>query len=112
MTIRTLPLSTNNLYAHAGRRRFMVPAARANKEAIAWEVRSQYRGKLHDGPLGVTIAVYWPDKRRHDIDNIKILLDACTGILWLDDGQITDLVVAKRYDKTNPRVELEIRPER
>jgi Holliday junction resolvase RusA-like endonuclease len=60
---------------------------RANKEAIACEVRSQYRGKLHDGPVAVKVGLYWPDKRRHDIDNIKILLDACTGILWLDDGR-------------------------
>jgi Holliday junction resolvase RusA-like endonuclease len=40
------------------------------------------------------------------IDNIKVLLDACTGILWADDGQIIELHLRKAYDRSTPRVEL------
>lgn len=33
-----------------------------------------------------------------DIDNLaKALLDACNGLLWLDDSQITDAHIRKRY---------------
>lgn len=107
-TFLTLPLSTNQLYAHTGRRRFATDRAKANKEAIGWEARSQYHGKPLDVPLAVTVDLYWPDRRKHDVDNIKVLLDACTGILWEDDNLIADLHIRKHYDKNNPRVEMEM----
>ena len=110
LTILTLPISTNNLYAHVGRRRFLLPRARDNKETMALEMRTQYRGKPLEGSLEADVTIYWPDKRKHDADNVKALLDSATGILWLDDSQITDLHSRKRYDKTNPRVELSVEP--
>ena len=103
-----MPLGTNNLYAHLGRRRFLTPRARANKEAIAWEARSQYRGEPLEGSLEVSVALYWPDRRKHDVDNIKVLLDSLTGIVWQDDSQITDLRITKSYDKQNPHVEMTV----
>jgi Holliday junction resolvase RusA-like endonuclease len=48
-------------------------------------------------------------RRRDDVDNIKALLDALSGILWLDDGQIADLCISKRYDPDRPRVELSLK---
>lgn len=108
ITFQTLPVSTNNMYAHVGRRRFLTPKARANKEAIAWEARSQYRDKPLEGPLAVSVRFYWPTRRNHDIENAKGLFDALTGILWLDDGQIQELHSFKYYDKERPRVELTI----
>ncbi len=54
------------------------------------------------------MALYWPDRRKHDIDNIKVLLDALTGIVWEDDGQIVELHTTKVFDKEKPRVEVTI----
>jgi Holliday junction resolvase RusA-like endonuclease len=110
MTLRflTLPVSTNHLYMQHGSRRFMDPRAARNKEAIGWEARGQYRGKPLEGDLAVKLALYWPDRRKHDVDNIKGFLDALTGILWEDDGQITDLHITKAYDKKEPRAELAV----
>ena|ERR1700743_329640 len=110
MTLRflTLPVSTNNLYAHTGCRRYMTERGRRNEETLSWEARSQFRGKPLEGPLKADIALYWPDRRKHDVDNIKALLDACTGILWLDDGQIVDLHITKAFDKVSPRVEMTV----
>jgi Holliday junction resolvase RusA-like endonuclease len=71
-----------------------------------WEARSQYRGEPLIGPLDVDVTVYWPDRREHDHDNMKVLWDALNGIVWQDDGQITDSHVHKRFDKGNPRVEM------
>jgi crossover junction endodeoxyribonuclease RusA len=108
VTLKTLPLSTNHLYAQRGAQRFLTSKARTNKEAMGWEARAQLKGKPLEGPLALDVCLYWPDRRKHDVDNIKSLLDALTGILWLDDGQIEDLRVRKYYDKKAPRVELEL----
>ena len=107
LTFKTMPLTTNSLYAHSGRVRFMTIKGKENKEAIAWEARSQYRGQPLGGSVGLKIDLCWPDRRNHDIDNIKVLIDALTGICWLDDGQITSLQITKRFEKGNARVTLE-----
>lgn len=75
---------------------------------MAWEARYQYRGAPLEGPLELFIALWWPTKRNHDVDNVKGLLDALTGILWHDDGQIESLHIRKGYDKATPRVELTV----
>jgi len=100
----------NHLYMQRGSARFMDPRARRNKEAIGWEARGQYRDKSLEGPLKAEIALYWPDRRKHDVDNVKGFLDALTGIVWADDGQIEDLRIRKAYDKANPRAELTVLP--
>lgn len=104
LELKTLPPSTNHLYTRARGHVFMQEKPRIAKEAIGWEARSSYRGKPLEGPIWVEIDLFWPDKRKHDVDNIKALLDALTGILWLDDGQIEDLHTLKHVDKENPRV--------
>lgn len=112
MTIRftTLPPSTNNLYLNVGKRRVLTRAARDYKEQAGWAARSQYRGKPLTGPLAVEIQLVWPDKRKHDIDNIKALLDALTGIVWEDDGQIVDLHTLKDIDPSDPHTEVRVWP--
>lgn len=50
---------------------------------------------------------------RDDLDKlVRGLLDAITGILWRDDGQVVDLVARKRYAPagTLPRVDVTITP--
>jgi crossover junction endodeoxyribonuclease RusA len=119
LTLLTLPVSTNNLYSNGSRGRFTTDRGRRNKEQIAWEARAQYRGKPLAGPVAAEITLFWQNGRNHDIDNIKALLDALTGIVWEDDGQIVDLHTMKEVDRANPRVELRVwgleqvdRPER
>lgn len=107
ITLKTMPLSTNAMYAHTGRRRFLTQKAKDNKEAMGWELRSQHRGQPLKGKIWLSVALFWPTLRNHDLDNIKSLLDACTGILWLDDGQVVELHIRKFYDKKNARVEME-----
>jgi len=78
------------------------------------------------GPLCVTIIVQrerpksapkrptkgcpWPDHwtQKPDCDNFaKIVGDALTGIVWLDDAQITDLMVLKRWGVPQVTVEVQ-----
>jgi Holliday junction resolvase RusA-like endonuclease len=45
------------------------------------------------------------DKRRVDLDNLsKAILDACNGIVWVDDKQIIDLHLTKRTGQEKPGV--------
>ena len=81
---------------------------KAQKEDYAWQARSQYKGAPRATSLKVEANIYFGTKRRVDVDNFsKLILDACTGILWLDDSQIMTMTVSKHYDKSNPRIELE-----
>ncbi len=51
----------------------------------------------------VHILCYAPQKP--DLDNVvKIVMDGCNGVVWLDDKQVTRLVCVKRYGAT-PGVE-------
>lgn len=106
--LQTMPPSTNHLYRRTSRGVSLLDSVRQAKEDIGWEARSQFHGEPMEGPLAVSVALYWADRRKHDIDNIKALLDALTGILWLDDGQIVDLHTRKHFDKENPRVEIDV----
>jgi crossover junction endodeoxyribonuclease RusA len=57
----------------------------------------------------VDVEAYLPDERRRDLDNIaKTILDALNGVLYLDDSQITTLLVATHVDRERPRVEVHV----
>lgn len=112
MTLRftTLPPSTNHTYGRGKKNVYMLDAVQAAKNDIAWQARIQYgSGKPLTGSLEVDVTVWWGDRRKHDHDNMKVLYDALNGIVWQDDGQITDSHVHKRYDKENPRVEMTVK---
>ena len=45
-----------------------------------------------------------------DADNVaKTIADACNGVVWVDDAQVVELSVSKRYSAT-PGVMVEVRP--
>ncbi len=45
-----------------------------------------------------------------DADNVaKAIADACNGVVWVDDAQVVELSVSKRYSAT-PGVMVEVRP--
>ena len=49
------------------------------------------------GPVQVAIAVFPPDKRQRDLDNLlKCLLDSLTKAgLWNDDSQVSSLTITR-----------------
>lgn len=87
----------------------MTPAGKALKEQYQWEARSQWKGKPLQGDIEVSITLYFGTKRKADLDNFnKLSLDALTGIVWEDDSQIADMRVRRAYDKTRPRIEINV----
>jgi Holliday junction resolvase RusA-like endonuclease len=105
-----MPISTNRLHTGGGpmgRKRLTVHG-REEKRIVAWEAHSLYRGVPMNGPCIVDLFMFWPDKRKRDVDNIKGYIDSLTGILWTDDSLIMDLNLKKRVDPENPRVEIKV----
>lgn len=101
------PPSTQHIYFHKGHMVFMSSEGKQCKELFQWEMKSQYKGKIITDPISVIVEYYFKDKRKHDIDNFsKLWLDAGTGILWKDDGQIVELVLRKFIDTKNSRTEI------
>ena len=113
ITLVGTPPSTQHIYRYTARGGFvagyMTREGKDKKEEYQWEMRSQYKGKVSDQELRLDVKYYFGDKRKHDIDNFsKLWMDAGTGIIWLDDGQITELKLSKFLDKENPRIEITI----
>ena len=61
----------------------------------------------------VTLTYYFPDKRRRDPDNYcgKMILDGLTaaGVIADDSFKNIDLTLKGRYDKKQPRIEVEVK---
>jgi Holliday junction resolvase RusA-like endonuclease len=88
----------------------MSKEGKAIKESYQWQAKSQY-GSKHPlkGPIIASVRLYHGTKRKTDIDNFgKLLFDSLTGIVYEDDSQIMQATYAKDYDKSNPRIEIEI----
>jgi len=63
-------------------------------------------------PVKFSITFYCPDRRRRDIDNLlaslKPSLDGIANATGIDDSVIEEMQLIKRYDLSNPRVEVSI----
>jgi len=63
-------------------------------------------------PVGEQVIVrlwyYWPDRRRRDAQNNKLLFDALEGVIYEDDKDVLPQVMAAEVDRENPRVEIEV----
>lgn len=90
-------------------RRFLTKRGKETKEAVAWEVKSQWNKQPIKDPIAVQVKFYFKDKRGLDIDGgLKSLFDCMTGIVWVDDRQIVEAHVFKFIDKDNPRTEVQL----
>lgn len=106
ITITTPVPSVNSMYRG---RRFLTKDGKHTKVAISNEILTQRNFELSKGTVAINVVFYFGNNRKNDIDTrLKALLDCCTGVLYEDDSQITELHVFKEYDKENPRVEIQV----
>ena len=106
-------LSTQSAYRSACTgnrpRLYMTSQAVTLKESYQWQVKKQWKRKPLVCPLQITVVLFFGTKRIADWDNFhKLSMDALTGIVWLDDSQVQEATVTKKYDKENPRIEITI----
>lgn len=84
------------------------------KDFIKWFVDEQGYTNLHIEKCEISQIVYYPNNRRHDIDNSvpKFILDGLvdSGMLFDDDSKhISKLVLKCMTDVEHPRTELHIK---
>ena len=83
------------------------------KDFVVWWMNDLgYQDKKLD-KFTMTLTVYFPTKRRHDLDNLvpKFILDGFTEsgfIIDDDENHLTSLTFKSGYDKNNPRTVIEI----
>lgn len=103
------PISTQHLYGHVGKRRYMKKDWKLLKQKYIDQVRRQYKWPVLECDVLVMVQLYFPDKRRRDRDNYhKLSMDALEWIVYKDDSQIVEACVTKEYDKEAPRIVLTV----
>ena len=108
-----IPPSTNTAYRNTRDRggRALTNKARNYKSAVqiltSVEARKQ-KWQYKDERLGLSIAFYFPNKRRHDLGNCeKLLVDSIAKALNFDDAVIDKLYLERRApDAREPRCEV------
>lgn len=91
------PPSINHYWLAAGRgARRLSPAGRTFRDMVAVQVRLADSPRL-EGDVAVSVRLYDPDRRKHDIDNqLKPILDSLQHAgIFADDGQVVALLVRK-----------------
>lgn len=115
ITLQGNPKSTQHIYRASCRGTFpttyMTAEGKALKEQYQWEAKSQFKGKVLTGSVILSIRFFFKDKRPRDLDNQnKLILDALSGIVYVDDKQIDELHLYRDYDKEKPRIEITLSP--
>ena len=105
----TKPVPINAKYGIVNGRNILSKRYRECKEALAWEIASEWQNEPLSTPVTLNILQYFGDKRKRDIDAyIKVLLDSMEGIVYENDNQVNEMHVYKEYDKENPRVIVQV----
>lgn len=103
------PLTVNHMYQ---RTRFGGIAISKKGKAYKDDVGKRLAAtKPLDGRLGLLIAMYPPDRRKRDLDNVlKCLLDSLNGYAWHDDNQIDFLQIRRWLPVKNGLIKIQIKP--
>lgn len=113
MITLTLPLppTINTYYGARGNRRYVKPAGRAFRAAVA-EIVAAAGHPLIDGRISLFAAIYPATRQRQDIDNrAKSLQDALVHAgVFLDDEQIDELHLVRREVVKGGQVKVVIAP--
>jgi len=96
--------------ARMGRRGAYTPSATTNgQEVVGWALKQAVGHKMFPSNVYVKAVFYRSNRQRIDVDNLlKLVLDAATGICWVDDSQVTSVQGELELDAANPRTEIEI----
>lgn len=101
--LKTKPISVNTLYRG---RRFITSEGKSTKALMAYEAKKQWKNKPLKCNISIDIDFHVPNCKS-DLDNLlKATLDCLTGVIWVDDRQITQILANKYIDKKTPRIEL------
>jgi len=105
------PPSVNNYWMSSGNMRYISKRGRVFRQAVAEECATQGVRAL-EGRLAVHVALFPPDKRKRDVDNVlKALLDACEHAgCYESDSQIDELHIVRQEIRTGGGCTILIHP--
>ncbi len=70
-------------------------------------IRQQGWQKSTDEKLVAEVTIFWPTRRKRDVENVgKLLWDALEGVVYENDQWLLPRYMDFHVDKTNPRVEI------
>ena len=105
------PQQRHRAYLHTGTRRiqlrtYVPQKTKRQQEMIGWIAREKMQGQSPwEGLIYCRLVFYFtPEKWGHrgDIDNlVKLVLDACQGVVYRNDRQIIDLNVQVQQGQEN-----------
>lgn len=93
-----------------GKGRVYTPTGTASAEELwRWTLRSVVSKPVDDSAFAVKLRFYSGVWTRKDIDNmIKLVLDACNGVVWADDRQVVGIDAWLYRGDDHPRTELTV----
>lgn len=75
-------------------RHYTPGTTRAAEERVMWALRQAGGGRGEpeaDANFGIYLAFFCANGQRRDVDNMtKLVMDALTGLIWVDDSQVTE----------------------
>ena len=93
-----------------GRGRAYDPAENSRAQAnICLFIRHAHKSLIPDdvNTFSVRLLFYLKTGQRRDLDNMcKLVMDACTGLVWKDDYQVMELFARQQKFSDNPRTEI------
>ncbi len=107
--IQEKPPSVNHVWKHIVKGRFarvyLTKEGREFKERLSNKIPLDI--KPFEGPVKVEIELTFPNNLRRDIDNYsKCILDALNKKVFIDDSQITELIIKKNVEKNKPNIKI------
>jgi crossover junction endodeoxyribonuclease RusA len=118
--ILPVPPSINHQYATVNGRRLLSAVGRGYKGLISRRIlvclsqsphRAALLGSLRDHALSLSIRFYFSSPLRRDLDGgLKIAQDAICEALGINDNRISEIYLFKHLDKSQPRMEVSLRP--
>ena len=118
--ILPVPPSINHQYATVNGRRLLSAVGRGYKGLISRRIlvclsqsphRAVLLGSLRDHALSLSIRFYFSSPLRRDLDGgLKIAQDAICEALGINDNRISEIYLFKHVDKSQPRIEVFLRP--
>lgn len=105
------PPSVNHYWGQVGTRKFIGKKGQEFRLAVA-EACADAKVQAMEGRLTVHVALYPPDKRKRDIDNVlKSLLDACEHAgCFENDNQIDELYIIRQEVRKGGKCTIAIFP--
>jgi len=108
IAVAAMPPTVNHMYISRRGGGKALSAEAETFRALVLEQVSEARPPVPDGPLALTVRLWFGDRRRADIDNrLKAAIDALALALRFDDSRIHEIhTVRAGCDPGRPRCEL------